>query len=79
MNPLIQLEKICLVCAAVLACYGLSSAVNAKVTHGEPDDVVLPPIVTTNPATNVASFSATLNGSVPHAAAQPPRSISSMA
>ena len=30
MNPLIQLEKICLVCVAVLACYGLSAAVNAN-------------------------------------------------
>src|SRR5262249_27842690 len=30
MNPLIQLEKICLVCVAVLACYGLSPALNAN-------------------------------------------------
>src|SRR6516225_7440156 len=30
MNPLIRLEKICLVCVAVLACYGLSPALNAN-------------------------------------------------
>jgi len=30
MNPLIQFEKICLVCVAVLACYGLSPALNAN-------------------------------------------------
>jgi len=30
MNPLIQLEKICLVCVAVSVCYGLSPAVNAN-------------------------------------------------
>jgi hypothetical protein len=30
MNPLIQLEKICLVCVAALACYGLSPALNAN-------------------------------------------------
>src|SRR5262252_874833 len=30
MNPLIQFEKICLVCVAVLTCYGLSPALNAN-------------------------------------------------
>ena len=30
MNPLIQFEKICLVCVVVLACYGLSPALNAN-------------------------------------------------
>src|SRR5262249_28380698 len=30
MNPLIQFEKICLVCVAVLTCYGLSPALNGK-------------------------------------------------
>ena len=30
MNPLIRLQKICLVCVAVLACYGLSPALNAN-------------------------------------------------
>src|SRR5262245_52735875 len=30
MNPLIQFEKICLVCVAVLVCYGLSPALNAN-------------------------------------------------
>jgi hypothetical protein len=30
MNPLIQFKKICLVCVAVLACYGLSPALNAN-------------------------------------------------
>ena len=36
MNPVIQFKKICLVCVAVLACYGLSPALNAntiKVTN----------------------------------------------